>query len=145
MHLGTLSQLIGKVPVAVKSPKLRFVSEKSENIRSKRRNIMRQQRKLLKDELKIMTHLQAVSGGHENVLKLVGAITTSRTDFCILTEYCEWGSMDHFLRKKFNNGEFENEIICDGSATKERIAISEQIWMVCYDMNRDFPYMKSIT
>ncbi len=103
--MGTLSSSIGKQIVAVKMPK---ISDKSSNlVASENRN----QRRVLRSELKIMTYLQSVSGGHENVLRLVGAITTSRADFCVLTEYCEWGSLDQFLKKKFNNGDFENEII----------------------------------
>jgi hypothetical protein len=106
-----LTQPNGKLPVAVKMPKCSCSTSLNRQERVEREQLLRRQRKLLRDELNIMAHLQALTGGHENVLKLVGAITTIRADFCVLTEYCEWGSVEQFLRDKFHNDDFENEII----------------------------------
>jgi serine/threonine protein kinase len=118
-----LTQPNGKIPVAVKMAKYSSSISLNRQERAKREQLLRRQRKLLRDELNIMAHLQALTGGHENVLKLVGAITTIRADFCVLTEYCEWGSAEHFLRNKFLNGDFENEIIVAEIT-------NEEIWKV---------------
>jgi serine/threonine protein kinase len=65
------------------------------------------QRESLRDELKIMSFLS----GHPNVVQLLGAITTNKDDFCVVIEYCEYGGMDSFLRGKFDNNKFINELI----------------------------------
>uniref|UniRef100_A0A914WGS6 Protein kinase domain-containing protein n=1 Tax=Plectus sambesii TaxID=2011161 RepID=A0A914WGS6_9BILA len=89
--------------------------------------ILKRQRQAIKDELSIFAHLQSSStGGHENVLKLLGAITTIKTDFCLLTEYCECGSMDRFLQTKWKNGAFEDELVFEESD-------SEQVWKIQRD------------
>uniref|UniRef100_A0A914X042 Protein kinase domain-containing protein n=1 Tax=Plectus sambesii TaxID=2011161 RepID=A0A914X042_9BILA len=91
--------------------------------------ILKRQRQALRDELSIFAHLQSSStGGHENVLKLLGAITTIKTDFSLLTEYCECGSMDRFLQEKWKNGKFEDELVFDGNE-------KEQVWKSQRDSN----------
>jgi hypothetical protein len=126
VYLGTFTQPIGIVPVAVKTPKNFVSSSHANSIKEKKK--IRLQRKLLRDELKIMAHIQDSLGGHANVLRLVGAITTSKEDFCILTEYCEWGSLDHFLRNKYNSDDFENELLFEKN--QNDTADSEEIWRV---------------
>jgi hypothetical protein len=76
------------------------------------------QRDVLREELKIMGYLQngVVFGGHENVLLLVGAITTNRKHFCLLTEYCSLGSMENFLQNKHSTHKFVNELILESSS-----------------------------
>jgi serine/threonine protein kinase len=123
VHVGILSLPIGKIPVAVKTPKCSIVKPNNRKAWKKEETDRRRQRKLLRDELAIMIRLQVKSGGHDNLLKLIGAITKSRTDFCILIEYCELGSVDRFLQEKFKNSEFIDEIICEENS-------SEQFFMV---------------
>ena len=120
VHMGILSLPTGKIPVAVKATKRKTGSineEESEDIHKR-------QRQALRDELSIFAHLQSSStAGHENVLKLLGAITTFKTDFCLLTEYCECGSLDRFLQAKWKNGDFEDELVFEENG-------DEQMWKV---------------
>ncbi len=67
----------------------------------------RLQRDSIRDEIKIMTAV----GGHPNVLQLLGACTVLEVNFCLITEYCENGSLDSFLRSKFDNEKFIDEIV----------------------------------
>lgn len=94
MQLGTLSRPNGDVRVAIKKPK-----EDGNEL----------QKSLLREEMNIMAHLQE-GLPHENILKMIGYITTSSEHFCLLTEYCELGSLDKFLRKKIESNKFEDEI-----------------------------------
>lgn len=98
--------------VAVKTPK-----------RESDSNERQMQRDLLRDEMKILAYLQEIlPDGHENVLKLIGANTSSIDHFCILTDYCEWGSLDNFLRNKTDNDQYVNEIVSGDSDSKENSA-----------------------
>uniref|UniRef100_A0A914W1K8 Protein kinase domain-containing protein n=1 Tax=Plectus sambesii TaxID=2011161 RepID=A0A914W1K8_9BILA len=116
VHMGMLSLPAGKVPVAVKKSQMDTGSMNAVESAA----TLERQRQALKDELSIFAHLQSSStGGHENVLKLLGAITTIRTDFCLLTEYCECGSMDRFLQEKWKNGDFEDELVFDTNVNKK--------------------------
>uniref|UniRef100_A0A914WE36 Protein kinase domain-containing protein n=1 Tax=Plectus sambesii TaxID=2011161 RepID=A0A914WE36_9BILA len=123
VHMGMLSLLTGKVPVAVKKPQMETGAMNAAESAA----ILKRQRQALKDELSIFAHLQSSStGGHENVLKLLGAITTIKTDFCLLTEYCECGSMDRFLQAKWKNKAFENELVFEENG-------NEQVWKIQRD------------
>uniref|UniRef100_A0A914VLT6 Protein kinase domain-containing protein n=1 Tax=Plectus sambesii TaxID=2011161 RepID=A0A914VLT6_9BILA len=123
VHMGMLSLPTGKVPVAVKKPQ----TETRAMNAAESAAILKRQRQALKDELSIFAHLQSSStGGHENVLKLLGAITTIRSNFCLLTEYCECGSMDRFLQTKWKNGAFEDELVFEEND-------SEQVWKIQRD------------
>ena len=53
----------------------------------------------------------AYLGEHENILKLIGAITNNIRQFCIVTEYCELGSLDKYLNEKKRTNRFMNEIV----------------------------------
>jgi serine/threonine protein kinase len=120
VFMGTLSLPVGILPVAVKMAKTntRAINE------AEREEMLRLQRNALRDELYIFAHIQAKPGGHKNVLKLVGAITTLKTDFCLMTEFCERGSMDNFLKNIYKENKFENELL----DAKE----SSQMWKVLY-------------
>uniref|UniRef100_A0A914W6F3 Uncharacterized protein n=1 Tax=Plectus sambesii TaxID=2011161 RepID=A0A914W6F3_9BILA len=123
VHMGMLSLPIGNIPVAVKTTKRKtgaINAEESEDIRKR-------QREALRDELSIFAYIQSSSeGGHENVLKLLGAITTIRADFSLLTEYCECGSMESFLHAKLKDDHFVDELVIEANG-------SEQIWKIQRD------------
>uniref|UniRef100_A0A914VWP2 Protein kinase domain-containing protein n=1 Tax=Plectus sambesii TaxID=2011161 RepID=A0A914VWP2_9BILA len=113
VYLGILKQNGAKIPVAVKKTKqlanIQHMELKSPEECDK---IWQMERDSLRDELKIMGHI----GNHSNVVRLLGAITTSRDDYCIVTEYCEYGSLDTFLQNKMDLGLFINEIVTEDSA-----------------------------
>lgn len=115
VYVGMLSLPIGEMPVAVKT-----LQKRTSAVNARKHNsILRLQRRALKDELQIFAHLQSNSiDEHENVLKLIGVVTAAKADFCLLTEYCELGSMDHFLQRKWTNDEFEDELVFKGSKHK---------------------------
>uniref|UniRef100_A0A914UI41 Protein kinase domain-containing protein n=1 Tax=Plectus sambesii TaxID=2011161 RepID=A0A914UI41_9BILA len=116
IHMGMLSLSSGSVTVAVKMPQLYTDTINA----TEREDTLRRQRRALRDELNIFVHLQSSSaGGHENVLKLIGAITTIKNDFCLLTEYCDRGSMDCFLQTKRGNSKFEDELIYETNRSGE--------------------------
>uniref|UniRef100_A0A914WL29 Protein kinase domain-containing protein n=1 Tax=Plectus sambesii TaxID=2011161 RepID=A0A914WL29_9BILA len=123
VHMGILSLLTAKITVAVKTTKTKtgaMNAEESEGIRKR-------QRQALREELRIFEHLQSSSaGGHDNVLKLLGAITIIRADFCLMTEYCECGSMDSFLQAKWRNGHFVDELVIEANEY-------EQVWKIQHD------------
>lgn len=64
---------------------------------------------LLLSELKIMIYI----GDHINVVNLVGAVTRLMTSglLYIVTEFCERGSLDTFLRKHRSANTFFDEIL----------------------------------
>jgi hypothetical protein len=41
----------------------------------------------------------------------MGAITTVKDEFCVVIEYCEYGSLDSFLRNKIERNKFVNELV----------------------------------
>uniref|UniRef100_A0A914W8R5 Protein kinase domain-containing protein n=1 Tax=Plectus sambesii TaxID=2011161 RepID=A0A914W8R5_9BILA len=125
VHVGMLSMPTQSIAVAVKTSQMKTGAMNAEESE----DILRRQRQALKDELSIFAHLQSSSvGGHENVLKLLGAITTVKTSFCILTEYCECGSLDSFLQAKWKNGAFEDELVFDANE-------NEKVWKNQRDSN----------
>uniref|UniRef100_A0A914URL9 Protein kinase domain-containing protein n=1 Tax=Plectus sambesii TaxID=2011161 RepID=A0A914URL9_9BILA len=125
VHVGMLSMPTQSIAVAVKTSQMKTGAMNAEESE----DILRRQRQALKDELSIFAHLQSsTAGGHENVLKLLGAITTVKTSFCILTEYCECGSLDSFLQAKWKNGAFEDELIFDPKD-------NEKVWKNQRDSN----------
>uniref|UniRef100_A0A914VAD9 Protein kinase domain-containing protein n=1 Tax=Plectus sambesii TaxID=2011161 RepID=A0A914VAD9_9BILA len=120
VHMGILSLLTKRIPVAVKTTHMRTYSMNA--VESE--DILGRQREMLRDELRMFAHLQSSSaGGHENILKLLGAITTIETDFCLVTEYCECGSLDCFLQAKWKNGDFEDELVFEGNE-------NEKVWKI---------------
>uniref|UniRef100_A0A914VZJ9 Protein kinase domain-containing protein n=1 Tax=Plectus sambesii TaxID=2011161 RepID=A0A914VZJ9_9BILA len=125
VYMGIITLPNESIPVAVKKPQK---DTGSMNVLDGEA-ILRRQRQALRDELSIFAHLQSSStGGHENVLKLLGAITTIKTDFCLLTEYCERGSLDRFLQAKWKNGAFEDELVFEDNE-------NEQVWKIQRDSN----------
>uniref|UniRef100_A0A914WN68 Protein kinase domain-containing protein n=1 Tax=Plectus sambesii TaxID=2011161 RepID=A0A914WN68_9BILA len=110
VYLGTLSRSEENIQVAIKMAK----DEKS----------------VLRDEMKILMYLQSEIE-HENVLRLLGAVTKSRNEFCILTEFCEFGSLDSFLERKYDGGEFVDEIIVQENNEQQQLL--EQTWKAQQD------------
>ena len=74
----------------------------------------------LRKEIEVMAHV----GAHPYVLRLLGAITTKDlADFCVVTEYCEFGSLDEFLKQKSSRKLFIDEIVantCESAAENSR-------------------------
>uniref|UniRef100_A0A914VXR6 Protein kinase domain-containing protein n=1 Tax=Plectus sambesii TaxID=2011161 RepID=A0A914VXR6_9BILA len=137
VNIGILSLPTGNITVAVKTVKKSQIKTGSMNDEEKEE--IRKQREALRDELSIFAHLQSSSaGGHENVLKLFGAITTIRTDFSLLTEHCEYGSMDRFLQEKRKNGDFEDELIIEANG-------NEQVWKIQRDSDWENDYQSRRT
>lgn len=64
------------------------------------------QRDAIRNELKILTSI----GEHPNIIKLLGIVTMNRAEFCIITEYCENGSLDNFLDFKYKNEYFVDQV-----------------------------------
>jgi serine/threonine protein kinase len=79
----------------------------------------------LKDEKKIMSSM----GQHPNLLRLIGAITTNIDDYRVIIEYCEYGSLEIFLREKEKEGKFVNEYIVTSNDDYQLIQ-SEYHWTV---------------
>jgi hypothetical protein len=126
VYKGILSTPKGDVEVAVKMAKSYDESGSTEQ----RETYQKLQREVLRGELMTMGYLQKGLGGHENILKLIGAITIMKAKFCILTEFCEWGSLDQFLCQKFKHGNFLNEIVPD-SENNVQFSNGDDIWKVC--------------
>uniref|UniRef100_A0A914W0K7 Protein kinase domain-containing protein n=1 Tax=Plectus sambesii TaxID=2011161 RepID=A0A914W0K7_9BILA len=123
VHMGMLSLPTGNVPVAVKRPQMETGAMNAAESAA----ILERQIQALREELSIFADLQSSStGGHENVLKLLGAITTIRAEFSLLTEYCECGSMDRFLQKKWENDNFEDELVFEANE-------NEPVWKIQRD------------
>ena len=67
-------------------------------------------------ELNILAYIQRLDGRqHPNLIRLIGATTTVENEFYLMTEYCEYGSLDTYLKEKYKNKQFVNEIVCNGS------------------------------
>uniref|UniRef100_A0A914VHM1 Protein kinase domain-containing protein n=1 Tax=Plectus sambesii TaxID=2011161 RepID=A0A914VHM1_9BILA len=114
VHLGILNLNGAKTPVAVKKTKQLASIQQTKVKKSPEEcsKIWQMERDSLRDELKIMAHI----GFHSNVVRLIGAITTSKDDFCLVSEYCEYGSLDTFLQNKMDLGLFMNEIVTEDDA-----------------------------
>uniref|UniRef100_A0A914V1K9 Protein kinase domain-containing protein n=1 Tax=Plectus sambesii TaxID=2011161 RepID=A0A914V1K9_9BILA len=114
VYLGILNLNGAKIPVAVKKTKqLASIQQmKGDKGPEECNKIWQMERDSLRDELKIMAHI----GAHANVVRLIGAVTTSKDDYCLVTEYCEYGSLDTFLQNKMDLGLFMNEIVTEDSA-----------------------------
>lgn len=48
---------------------------------------------------------------NENVLRLIGGITKSDNKFCMVTELCEFGCLEKYLRTKARHELFLDEIV----------------------------------
>jgi serine/threonine protein kinase len=109
--------------VAVKTPKKRDKTSENDYEHEK---ILQQQRESLIDELKIMYYI----GHHDNVLQLIGALTKCKDNFCIITEYCEFGSLDIFLKTKIEKGLYCDEIVKKFEEKENNIACDATHWKV---------------
>uniref|UniRef100_A0A914V9R7 Protein kinase domain-containing protein n=1 Tax=Plectus sambesii TaxID=2011161 RepID=A0A914V9R7_9BILA len=63
--------------------------------------------KAIQDEITLLADI----GEHEYILQLIGAVTTDAANICMITEFCEFGSLDNFLKKKKETKQFISEII----------------------------------
>jgi hypothetical protein len=107
--LGLLTINGSRLPVAVKTPKSLSSERMCQLNETEIVDQLKLQRDSLRDELRIIAQV----GSHSNILKFYGAITTSKDDFQIVTEYCENGSLDNFLREKIDSGCFVNELMAN--------------------------------
>jgi serine/threonine protein kinase len=75
--------------------------------------------KTLESELNILTYIQRLNEpAHPNIIRLIGATTTIKTnknEFYLVTEYCEYGSVESYVQKKYRNQLFFNEIDCNNA------------------------------
>ncbi len=72
-----------------------------------------QQLESLRAELKIF----AAINRHENVVSLLGAVTTNEMEFCIVLEFCKHKGLDIFLSK--GKQKFIDEIVQQKTSEKE--------------------------
>jgi serine/threonine protein kinase len=109
------------LPVAVKMAKLGIDNEdevegiEDSNLKEK---TVTNRIKTLRIELSIMAYLQRQKEGqHPNLIRLIGTTTTKDDNqFCLMTEYCEYGSLHDYLQMKYENKQFIDEIpVCDNS------------------------------
>jgi serine/threonine protein kinase len=110
VYRGTLAVTIdnnrSEITVAIKTPNSRESFRAKEMSEEEIDKILLDERYSLREELTVMTQI----GEHSNVLKLLGAATNSEENFCIVTEYCQLGSLDEFLREKNEQDLFVSEI-----------------------------------
>uniref|UniRef100_A0A914WNL6 Protein kinase domain-containing protein n=1 Tax=Plectus sambesii TaxID=2011161 RepID=A0A914WNL6_9BILA len=121
VHRALLRESDGKqIMVAVKKLKVSTDVDLSPQQRAEE---YLQHLKSLQCETKIMSSI----GTHPNVLRLIGAVTKNRDDFCIITEYCEYGSLEKFLTDKEKQEKFINEYVVS-SNDGYRLPTSEFYW-----------------
>lgn len=96
-----------EISVAVK--RLRICTDQNLT-QEKRAEIFRQQLQTLQIERGIMAKV----GSHQNVLQLIGAVTRNPEDFCVITEYCAYGSLDRFLQDREAQEKFCDEVVTYG-------------------------------
>ncbi len=127
VYLGVLQQNETFSPIAVKKTKIN-----TKDVQQDQQQKMRSQREALRNELNIMK----CTNGHPNVLKLIGAITTNKDNFCVITEYCEFGSLDVFLQRKWRSGLFCDELIVigDEESTELNPLLTGICYKVCYEI-----------
>uniref|UniRef100_A0A914WKZ1 Protein kinase domain-containing protein n=1 Tax=Plectus sambesii TaxID=2011161 RepID=A0A914WKZ1_9BILA len=121
VHRALLRESDGKqIMVAVKKLKVSTDVDLSPEQRAEE---YLQHLKSLQCETRIMSSI----GTHPNVLRLIGAVTKNRDDFCIITEYCEYGSLEKFLTDKEKQEKFINEYVVS-SNDGYRLPTSEFYW-----------------
>jgi serine/threonine protein kinase len=98
------------LPVAVKM--VNSIEEKVTEDSSLHAKTIANRIETLNTELSIMAYIQRQKEGqHPNLIRLIGTTTTNDTNqFCLMTEYCEYGSLDLYLKEKYKNKLFVNEI-----------------------------------
>lgn len=131
VYLGLLNHNGSRLPVAVKTPKSAFNERMSQMSPSELVDALKLQRESLRDELRTVARIAT----HSNILKLYGAVTTSKDDFLIVTEYCENGSLDGFLREKFDTGCFVDEMTKSVDTDNYQKPGSRRGWKVLRDIN----------
>jgi serine/threonine protein kinase len=102
-------------------------SDCDENEQSNDAEVNIEQLDALRVELNTMAYIQRLQEKpHPNLIRLIGTTTTINQQFCLMTEYCEYGSLDCYLQDKYNSNQFINEIVSNGSETPE----GKVIWKV---------------
>jgi serine/threonine protein kinase len=61
----------------------------------------------IRKEIEVLTYV----GKHEYVLQLIGAVTNNPENIRMVTEFCEFGSLQDFLKDKKLRGLFMDEIV----------------------------------
>jgi serine/threonine protein kinase len=101
------------IPVAVKMIKC---DTSSDNVGEANEEQAKQQVDSLRAELNILAYIHCRNTRpHPNIIRLIGAITKDDNEFYLMTEYCEYGSLDRFLNDKYRNNLFVNEFAGDES------------------------------
>ncbi len=128
MYFGTVrnKQTNRLQPVAVKVIKQNANSDDSNETEDEesRKESIKQQNEALNVELNILSYIQQQNDSqHPNLIQLIGTTEIYKHQRCIMTEYCEYGSLETFLQKKFKNNQFISEIV---SNEEENV-----VWRVC--------------
>ncbi len=67
----------------------------------------------LRTELNILACIQQSNERlhycHPNLIRLLGTMTQKENVFLLMTEYCEYGSLDRYLQDKYRNKQFVNQ------------------------------------
>lgn len=96
------------LPVAVKVAKLTNTSSNDESLNE----AIALQIEAMQSELNVLAYIQRLDGPvHPNIIRLIGTTTTIENQFCLIMEYCEYGSLDKYLQRIYKNGHFINEIV----------------------------------
>jgi serine/threonine protein kinase len=75
-------------------------------------DLFAQQLDALRIELNTLAYLQRLNEPeHPNLIRLIGATTTLAHEFYLMIEFCEYGSLGGYLRYKYDNKLFVNEIL----------------------------------
>jgi serine/threonine protein kinase len=65
----------------------------------------------LRIELNVLAYLQRLNAPtHPNLIRLIGTMTIDTNEFYLLTEYCEYGSVERYLQEIYKKNRFVNEI-----------------------------------
>ena len=106
-----------QMPIAVKMIKFENTNEAIKRRDDELRRIaITKQIDAMRIELNILAYIQRLNERpHPNLIRLIGATTTNENEFYLMIEYCENGSLDCYLREKYKNKQFINEIVYNGS------------------------------
>jgi len=86
---------------------------------------MAQQVAALRIELNTLAFIQQLNERpHPNIIRLIGATTTRDNEFYLMTEYCEYGSLDRYLQEKHKNNLYINEIV-DGNLNAAKASAAD--------------------
>ncbi len=99
------------LPVAVKTVKIEPDDDEINDDESSK-SIAKQQIDALRIELNTMAYIQLLNErAHPNLVRLIGATTTNKNELYLMTEYCEYGSLETYLQEKYKNKLFIDQIV----------------------------------